>query len=175
MIEIHCDNIQKIAKNRRTLEKKLNVNITIKGKDIEIEGNSIDEYVAEKVIKALDFDFPLKIALLIKEEDFEFEILNIKNFTKRHDLKAVKARIIGQEGKTLQTLNNLTDCFFEVKNNEVGIIGDAEYLKKVQQSVISLIRGSKQANVYNFLEKHRPEPVIDLGLKIKTKTRKKKL
>ena len=69
------------------------------------------------------------------------------------------------KGKTIKTLSELTKCDFEVKDNDVGIIGDPEYLKNGQQGIISLIQGSKQANVYNYLEKHQVEPIIDLGLK----------
>ncbi|MDO8623713.1 MAG: hypothetical protein Q7R52_05705, partial [archaeon] len=119
MIKVYCDNFQKIARNKKALERNLDVKLNISGKDIEIEGEAVNEYIAEKVINALNFDFPLRTALLIKEEDLEFEILPIKDFTKRHDLKVVKSRIIGKMGKTLKTLQNLTGCFFEIKDNEV--------------------------------------------------------
>jgi rRNA processing protein Krr1/Pno1 len=94
-----------------------------------------------------------------------FEIINIKDHTTRKDLGRVRARIIGKSGKTLKTLNTLTQCYFEVKDNCVGIIGDPEYIKNAQEAVIYLIKGSKQSNVYSFLEKHQVKPVFDLGLK----------
>ena len=124
-----------------------------------------DEYIAEKVIDALNFGFPFSTAMLIKNEDFIFEILNIKNYTKRKDLERVRARIIGKKGKTLKTLSLLTLCYFELKDNYAGIIGDAEYIKNAQEAIIFLIKGAKQANVYSFLEKHQVKPVYDLGLK----------
>lgn len=171
---ITSDNIEKIIKNKKKLEKILNVKITVDKEEISVEGNPENEYIAEKVIEAINFGFRPSVALLIKKEDFLFEILNIKEFTRRKDFEIIRARIIGKGGKTLRTLNNLTECFFEMKNNEVGIIGAPENIKNAQAAVISIIQGSKQANVYSYLEKHQVKPVLDLGLKEQKKKKKVK-
>jgi len=172
MKKLISEKIARIIKNRRVLEKELNVKITNSGKEVTIDGDSVDEYIAEKVMDALNLGFPLSIALLIKEEDFTFEVLNMRDFTKKKDFSRIRARIIGKEGKTIRTLSNLTDCNFEILDKEIGIIGDAEKIEPARQSMISLIQGGKQANVYAYLEKHHPLPIFDLGLK-ETKKRKK--
>ena len=162
---IYCEKDPRIIKNKKKLEGKLNVKIKNRGKEVTIEGKPEDEYIAEKVIDALNFGFPFSIALSIKDEGNIFEIMNIKDYTKRKDLEVVRARIIGKKGKTLGTLHHLTKCNFELKDNFVGIIGDPEYIENAQEAVTSLIRGSKQSNVYSHLEKHQVKPVVDLGLK----------
>jgi len=166
------DDISKVVKNKKRLERLLNVKVTIKGNEISVEGIPEDEYVAEKVIDAINFGFPISIALLIKKEEFLFEILNIKKYTHRKDFETIRARIIGKRGKTLKTLNTLTQCYFELKDNDVGIIGSPELIKNASDAIIFLIQGSKQANVYSFLEKHQVQPVLDLGLKEKKKKHK---
>ena len=173
MIKIICEKVPRVTKNRTILEKTLGVNITNRGKEVSIDGSSEDEYLAERVILALEFGFPFSVALMIKEEDFVFEIINIKEHTNRKNFEIIRARIIGKGGKTLRTLETLTECFFEIKDNKLGIIGDSEYIKNAQEAVISLIRGAKQGNVYAFLEKHRVKPVFDLGLKKVSKKKKK--
>lgn len=165
MKRILCDKIARVVKNRKKLEKELNVKITNIGKEILLEGNSEDEYYAEKVIEALDLGFPFEISLFVKTEEYLLEVMNIKDYTKKKDYKLIRARIIGTSGKTLRVLHNLTDCFFELKDNNIGIIGEPEKMKIAQQAVISIIKGTKQANVYSFLEKHRKYSIIDLGLK----------
>lgn len=159
------EDISKVIKNKKRLERLLNVKIIIKGEEISVEGIPEDEYAAEKVIDAINFGFPIPIALLIKEEDFLFEILDIKKYTHRKDFETIRARIIGKGGKTLKTLSTLTECHFELKDNNVGIIGSPELIKNASDAVILLIQGSKQANVYTYLEKHQIKPVLDLGLK----------
>ncbi len=172
MKSIFSENLARIRKNKKKLEEILNVKIIIKGNEILMEGSPENEYIAEKVLDAINFGFPLERAFSIKKEDFLFEILNIKDYTSRKNLETIRARIIGRKGKTLQTLNKLTECFFEIKDNNVGIIGSPECIKNAQDAAISIIRGAKQANVYSYLEKHRIEPVFDLGLKEKKKNSK---
>ena len=165
MKTILSEKLPRILKNKKKLEKELNIKITNRGKEISILGKPEDEYIAEKIIDALNFGFPLSTALLIKENDSLFEILNIKDYTRRKDLERVRARIIGKGGKTLKTLCELTDCHFELKDNFVGIIGDPECIKNAQDAMISIIKGSKQANVYCSLKKHKQKPIGDLGLR----------
>ncbi len=165
MKKIICDKIIRVIKNRKKLEIKLGVKIINRGKEVFITGKSENEHVAEKVIDALNFGFPFSTTMLIREEDFEFEIIKIKDYTKRNDLFRIRARIIGRNGKTLKTLSQLTGCFFEIKDNFIGVIGGPEYLKNAQEAIISIIKGSKQSNVYKLLEQHQIKEVIDLGLK----------
>ncbi|MBU2104920.1 MAG: hypothetical protein KKF67_04085 [Nanoarchaeota archaeon] len=165
MKKIIIDKLQRITKNKKKLEAKLKVKITNRGKEVYIEGNPEDEYIAEKVIDALDLGFPYSVAILIKEEDNEFEILNIKDYTIRKNLERVRARIIGKKGKALKTISELTNCCFELKDNSLGIIGEPECMKSAIESAISLIGGAKHGNVYARLEKHKIKPVKDLGLK----------
>ena len=167
MKTILSEKLPRILKNKARLEKKLNIKISNRGKEVQIDGKPEDEYIAEKVIDAINFGFPFSSAIAIKEEDLEFEILNIKDYTTRKDLDRVRARMIGKGGKTLKTLCELTKCFFEIKDNFIGIIGPPECIENAQESVISLIKGAKQANVYTHLEKNQPKPILDLGLKDK--------
>ena len=159
--------VARIIKSRKKLEELLNVKITNRGKEVTITGKPEDEYIAEKVIDALNFGFPFSSAMQIKNKDCIFEILNIKDYTKRHDLKRIKARIIGKQGKAVNTLRQLTKCDFEIKDNTVGIIGPAEFIEGGQDAVISIIKGAKHSNIYNRLEKNQPKKIEDLGLKVK--------
>ena len=165
MKKIISDKLPRILKNKKKLQEKLNVKITNRGKEVYLKGNAADEYIAELVIDALNFGFEYNTAIMIKEENFTFERLHIKDYTKRNDLERVRGRIIGKQGKTLKTIEQLTKCFIALKGNEVGIIGPAENIENAQNAITSIIRGSKQSNVYSFLEKHQIKTAIDLGLK----------
>jgi KH domain-containing protein len=172
MKTIFSEETEKIIKNKRKLEGYLKVKIAVNGKDVIIDGSPENEYSAEKTIDAINLGFPVPIALLIKQEEFLLERIDIKKYTPRKDYETIRARIIGTKGKTLRTLATLTECYFEIKNNEVGIIGSPERIKNAQDAIISLVQGSKQANVYAFLEKHQVAPILDLGLKNKNDKKK---
>jgi len=154
-----------ILKNKIELEESLKVKITNRGKEIYLKGTPENEYFGEKVIDAINFGFSVQTSLLIKKEDLLFEIINIKANTTRKDLERIRGRIIGKEGKALKVLTSLTGCFFEMNDNQIGIIGSPDLIKNAQSACISIIKGSKHSNVYAHLEKNKPEPVYDLGLK----------
>jgi ribosomal RNA assembly protein len=171
MIKIISEKIARIIKAKKQLEKVLNIKIENRGKEVSLKGLPEDEYISEKVIDAINLGFPIQHAILIKTEDLLYEKLNIKEHTKRKDFKVVRSRIIGTNGKTLRTVCQLTDCYLEIKDNTLGIIGAPECIRTTRDAIISLIRGTKQANIYGFLEKHRIKPILDLGLR---ETKKKK-
>jgi ribosomal RNA assembly protein len=164
MKPIICSKFERVLKNRKKLEDALNVKIFCKNNEIEIDGEPENEFIAEKVIDALDLGFPFAKAMSIKE-DKDLEIINIKEVTKKSDLARVRARIIGKGGKSFSTLNQLTKCDFAIKDNKVGIIGEPECIENAIESITSIAKGTKHSHVYAFLEKHPLEPIYDLGLK----------
>jgi len=165
MKKIICEKAIRIVKNKANLEKELNVKIGISGREISFSGKPEEEYIAEQIIEAINFGFPISDALKIKNEDFMFEKINIKECTPQKNFERIRGRIIGKDGKALKTLSVLGDCNIELSGNKLGIIGEAESIKNVEEACKLLIKGSKHANVYAYLEKHKAEPILDLGLK----------
>lgn len=145
---------RKVLQSKKELEGALNVRISV-GDGVSVSGKEEDEYFAERVLLALDFPFLVEDALVLKNDDYAFEIINIKDYTRRRDLGVVKGRIIGKKGNTLRILEELGDSFIAVKENFVAIIAPAENIDSVRQGIISLIHGAKQGNVYGYLEKSR--------------------
>ena len=98
-----------------------------------------------------------------------FKKIHIRDFTRRKSLSDVRARLIGTQGKTRRTLEEISDCSIVVNENAVGIIGPTSAIDNTVQAVINIIRGSKQANIYRFLERMntQKEDLADLGLKRK--------
>ena len=169
MQEIYTESARKILQNKARLEKELKVEIRNRGRLIFVEGKGEDEYLAIEVIEALNLGFKIEQALLLTQEDFIFEKINIKDLTKRHDLDRIKGRLIGTRGKTKKTIENLSDCFLAIHDNTVGVIGRAEEIEKAMQAVESIIQGSKQNKVYGYLERENAKEKTslneDLGLK----------
>lgn len=153
MKTIYVKSARKVIQHKKELEDKLKIKIIVKGTNISVKGKEIDEYFASRVLEAIDYPFLVEDALLLKNEDFLFEVIDIKSHTTRTDMGVIKGRIIGRSGKTLKVLSDLTGCEVVVKDNHVAIIGKAEDIEHAQQAVISLIKGSKQGNVYGTLER----------------------
>ena len=153
MEKFYSSSPRKIWKNKEELEKKLNIRLKVQGKQVEINGSTIEEYEAKMILEALDFGFKLKDALRLTDENVAFRKLPIKRFTRRKDLEEVRGRVIGTYGKTKHAVEEVSGCAIVVHESQVGIIGPAENIEEATTALINLIKGSKQANVYRFLEK----------------------
>lgn len=156
---------RKIIQNKKKLEQTLKIKITNRGKEITIDGKPENEYASEKVLEAINFGFEIQDALTIKTSENYFEILNIKDYTKSSNLERVRSRLIGKNGRCINTLRKLSNCFIETNENKIGVIGPPEAIQTVNQSITQILRGAKQSHAYTFLEKNQPKEVYDLGLK----------
>lgn len=155
MVKIYVEAPKKIIQNKKLIEKNLDINLSVKDKILEIKSKPEEEYLALNIVEALELGFDKEDALLLKDEKFDFKKINIKDFTRRKDLETIRARIIGTHGRTIETICSLTDCLIKLHGNAVGIIGLNENVSKAAFAVKRIIQGSRQANVYAYLEKQR--------------------
>lgn len=173
MENLYSEYTGKIKRNKEAIEKATKCKISLKGKKICVSGKAVNEFIAFQIIDAINFGFTTPEALVLCDENFIFEKINIKDLTKRRDLIRIRGRIIGTRGVTKQIIENLSDCSIALKDNKVGIIGHSENIEICRQAIISIIHGKKQGKVYTYLERERTkakkEQVEDLGLKIKIK------
>jgi len=139
---IFLSKISEVRKNKGRLEGELGVKLKIVGKKIEIDGESVAEYDALQFFEAVNFGFSIRKALLLKNEDYVFKKIHIKEYTKR-SLKAVRARLIGTKGKTRKAMSEISGCEILIKESEVGVVGErvgtgkgfevsSDYLKSVR-------------------------------------------
>jgi ribosomal RNA assembly protein len=160
--------IRKILKEKKIIERKLNIKIKLDKNKLLLEGNEEDIFLTNPIFEAIDLGFPIETALLLADTSYIFEKIYIKNLTKRTNLFLVRARIIGRKGQTKELIEELSQCYLCLHDNIVGIIGQSDKIRTAMQAVSRLIQGSKQASVYAYLEKQNkifhPE---DLGLKDK--------
>lgn len=173
MKTIIIEKIARVIKNKKKLEELLNLKITNRGKEVTINGSPEDEYTGTQVIDALNQGFPYSEAISIKTENKILETINIKDYTNKSNLERIRGRVIGQGGKALKTLSDLTDSAMELKDNHVAIIAEPENLERATEALIAIIKGAKHGAVYKELEKNMPMPIHDLGLREEEKENKK--
>lgn len=120
----------------------------------------------------MQFGFSIKKSLALLNNDIIFRKIPIKQFTRRKQMKEVRGRIIGSKGKTKNTIEEISGCdvLINEEENQIGLIGVTHEIEEATTAIQKLIRGSKQANVYRFLERINAGKKglnEDLGLKIK--------
>lgn len=169
MENLFINNKKEIRKEKKLLEEALGIKIKLIGKNIQIEGSAIQEYESEIVFKAISAGFSAKKALLLKDENNIFREMNIKDYTKRKNLEDIRARIIGKNGKTKKTLEEISSGYIKIKDNNIGIICSSEEIESLTVAIINLIKGTKQANVYKYLERVNTKRKSDNDLGLKNK------
>lgn len=100
MEEIYFKKINELRKNLKKLQKALKVKLTLSGRKLTIEGESLDEYEAVRVLDAMNFGFSAQKSLQLIESDMDFRIVHIKDFTRKKNFEEIKSRLIGSKGQT---------------------------------------------------------------------------
>ena len=155
------------GKVKQNIEEKLNVEL-----QIESEAGGVTILLAEKaedpsvllrakdVVTAIGRGFSPEHAFrLIRNEDAIFEVIDLRDIFGRSesDIKRIKGRIIGMNGKTRSLIEELTDANVAVYGHTVGIIGNFEQAEAARGAVQMLIDGSQHHVVYKFLQRKRSE------------------
>lgn len=150
-------NIRKVLDKKDKIEEQLDVKIDVKGKHIFLESkkDAYSEYIAEKVFMALDFGFDLDTAMSLSNQNFMFEIIDIKKSVKEQRYREAVARIIGRKGRTINSFSQLADCNIVVKDNFIGIIGEALNVSMAVHALNSLVRGAPYSHVVKFIHENK--------------------
>lgn len=170
---IQVERMKEVKKAVPKIEDKSSVKVAFGKNSVTIKGKEFDEFIVEKILGAIDFGFDFEDAMLLFDENFVLEFIEIKSITHRKNTKDVRARVIGKNGKAMKTIENLTESVLVLNGNTVGIIVLSENLDVTVQALESLIRGAKHGNVFAYLEKNKGMAGFslneDLGLTEKAK------
>jgi ribosomal RNA assembly protein len=154
------------GKTKQYIEEKLQVKL-----DIDKEG-SVKIVLSEKctdpslLLKAKDLvtaigrGFPPETAFrLVRNEDDIFDMIDLRVIFGRSeaDIKRIKGRIIGTEGKTRKLIEELTEADVVIYGHTIGIIGSFTEADAARNAVQMIIDGCEHHTVYTYLQKKRTE------------------
>jgi len=96
---------------------------------------------------------------LLRNDDDIFDLIDLRLVFGRSesDLKRVKGRIIGANGKTRRLIEELTGASVVVYGHTIGFIGTFERVDIARNAVQMLIDGSQHNTVYKYLQRKRSE------------------
>jgi ribosomal RNA assembly protein len=155
------------GKTKKQIEKMLSVQLRIEsetgGITIILAEDAEDPSVLFKtkdVVTAIGRGFsPERAFRLVRDEEAVLDIIDLRTvFGKSEsDLRRVKGRIIGMNGKTRKIIEELTEADVVVYGHTVGMIGKIEQVEAAREAIQMLIRGSLHSTVYRFLHRKRRE------------------
>src|SRR3972149_11535623 len=106
---------------------------------------------AKDLVTAIGRGFAPEVAFrLIRNEDDVFDMVDLRVVFGRSeaDIKRIKGRIIGAEGKTRRLIEELTEANVTVYGHTVGIIGSFEEADAARNAVQMIIEGCEHKTVY---------------------------
>jgi len=153
------------GKTRQNIENRLSVQLQIESDSgdvtITLVKNVKDPsllFKTKDVVTAIGRGFSPEHAFrLIRDEDAILEVVDLRTIfgKSESDIRRIKGRIIGMNGKTRRTIEELTDTNVAVYGHTVSIIGNFDQIEVARNAVQMLIDGSQHHSVYRFLQKKR--------------------
>jgi len=155
------------GKVKQYIEEKLMVELQIEseagGVSILLSENTKDPtmlFKARDVVTAIGRGFSPEYAFrLIRNEDDIFDFIDLRTIFGRSesDIKRIKGRIIGANGKTRGLIEQLTEANVVVYGHTIGIIGTFGQVDVARNAVQMLINGNQHHSVYKYLQKKRSD------------------
>jgi len=155
------------GKTKKSIEEKLSIEL-----QIDSETGGVTLMLAEKaedpsllfkakdVVTAVGRGFSPEHAFrLINDEDAMLDVIDLRTIFGRSesDIRRIKGRIIGMDGKTRRIIEELTETNVCVYGHTICIIGNIEQVQAAREATQMLINGSLHSTVYRFLHRKRRE------------------
>jgi ribosomal RNA assembly protein len=140
-------------------EVRLDVDSETGQVSIETTGDPVVALKAPDIVKAIGRGFaPDEAMCLLDDELMLFEIIDIDAVSRnKNDLTRHKGRLIGEDGRTRELMEELTGASVMIYGSTLGIIGDPEQVEAVREAAQMILDGAPHGAVYSFLEERHNE------------------
>lgn len=137
------------GRTKKEIERKTKTKITV-GDEVTIDGDALDAMTAESIVKAIGRGFsPGNAFDLLDEENTLVVIALPKNPA---ELKRVRSRLIGQNGKCRKNIEMITKTKISIYGRTASIIGRYENVERAEGGIRKLMAGITHKSVYVYLE-----------------------
>ena len=147
------------GENKKRLEKLTNTTIKVNDDgEVEINGDSANEFFVKDVVRAIGRGFALQEAERLLKDTWALEVIDLKEICKsENDLRRVRGRIIGEEGKMKAEIEAATECGLSIYGWTVSIIAPLDTLIYAKKAINRILDGAQLTTVFNDLAKYRKE------------------
>ncbi len=147
----------------REIEEKAEVRLDIDSETgtvaVEKVGDPVTGLKGPDIVKAIGRGFAPEDALRLLEDDMMmFEIVDIDAAARnKKDLRRLKGRLIGEDGRTRELMQELTGASVVIYGSTLSIIGGPQQVDAVREAAEMILDGAPHGAVYSFLERRRNE------------------
>jgi ribosomal RNA assembly protein len=162
--------IGKNGKIKNEIEEKCNVEIEIDSENgdaiisaTQMQLIEMQPFKAVEIISAIAKGFSPERAYRLLGDELIFQMIDLKDYAGKSSnaMDRIKGRIIGQNGKSRKTIEELTGAYISVYGHTVGLIGIFEEIKLASGAIIMLSKGSSHKAVYSMLQGARRKSKLE--------------
>ena len=135
--------------------------ISSQSKELSTE---MEPFKAVEVVTAISKGFsPRRAYRLIEGEEDTFQLIDLRDYAGKssNSMERIKGRIIGEEGKSRRTIEDLTGAYISVYGHTVALIGKSNEIRIASDAVTMLSKGKSHKSVYNMLQEARRKAKMD--------------
>jgi ribosomal RNA assembly protein len=140
-------------------EVRLNIDSETGSVEVESVGDPVTALKGPDVVKAIGRGFAPEEALTLLDDEMQMlDLVDVEAATRNaNDLRRQKGRLIGENGRTRELMEELTGASVVVYGTTVGIIGGPEQVDAVRSAAEMILDGAPHGAVYSFLERKHNE------------------
>ncbi|MFB6085157.1 MAG: pre-rRNA-processing protein PNO1 [Halorientalis sp.] len=147
----------------REIEERAEVRLDIDSESgsvrIEKVGDPIVALNGPDIVKAIGRGFAPEDALELLEDDLMmFDVVDLKAASRnKKDMRRKKGRLIGEDGRTRELMEELSGAAVVIYGSTLSIIGEPEQVDTVREATEMILDGAPHGSVYSFLERRHNE------------------
>lgn len=158
--------IGKKGEIKKELENRAKCTLSISQRgDVQIISEDVsEEWKLRDIILAIGRGFNPDIAMKLFSDDLYLEIISLRDYLKNERaMQRQKARIIGTQGKTKKTIEELAGVNLSIYGHTISIIGDQKGLTLAKDAIMMFLEGKTHSTIYTFLEQQARMDKMFLG------------
>jgi len=150
----------------RAAEVSLDVNSADGSVAVEQTGDPLRGMRGPDIVRAIGRGFKPTAALSLLDDDMRlFETIDIERAARNeNDLRRKKGRLIGENGRTRELMEDLTGANVVIYGSTLGVIGGPREVEVVRSAAEMLLDGAPHGSVYSFLERKHVEELKHQGM-----------
>ena len=147
----------------REIERRAEVRLDVDSENgsvgIEKTGDPVTALKGPEIVRAIGRGFaPDDAMALLDDEMMMLDIIDIGAATRnKNDLKRQKGRLIGENGRTRELMEELTGAAVVIYGSTLATIGTPQEVEAVREAAEMIIEGAPHGSVYSFLERKHNE------------------
>ena len=141
------------GETKRRIESRGGVKLAIEGNSVSVSGEGVSAWRALDVVQAIGRGFNPDFALMVFNEDYVFEMINLGDFAPEKSWNRLRGRVIGESGRSKRFIEKASGAAVSVYGKTIAFVGTYDDVHLAREAAAMLLSGAKHGSVRRFMER----------------------